>query len=275
MLGKQTLPSLVTWAKSSFAHDFATFESYIRSKHFAFSGIRGVESETGRWIPLKNLKILVGTLNSSGAAVYAWKSGKGFDVGCELRNDWVRLQEDIADPKINFIEPFSWVQPAEDEAGLARFEAVVRYILLVNDKCSALTGRLSFFREHFPNACHDIAQQIERRENRTNTSRRPSHVSKLSNPSNSKYQSLKQRQQKPTCLATQPKPLQTALPTSHSLPPPRSSPLLRRPQPQRPILLHLQTTTSKPSTKPSPHSAPHSYHRPPPPSQPASKTTPT
>ncbi|KAF3052538.1 hypothetical protein E8E11_002418 [Didymella keratinophila] len=143
--------SLKAWATSSLANDFTRFETYIKTKQLDFSPVVFIKDESGNGFPVepgKKLAIRVGTQDGNATTVYAWRISGGIDIGFERKN------------------PSPGSKPAEDEASFARFEAIVRYIFLTVCRYMYLVGNISLFKEHFPSACRDTAQEVVRETSR-------------------------------------------------------------------------------------------------------------
>ncbi|KAF1927982.1 uncharacterized protein M421DRAFT_5645 [Didymella exigua CBS 183.55] len=166
MQPKETLQSVRDWAIASFPDDFAKLENLLRSFNCRFFPFYARDDTAEFSLGVQGLR--VGTSNSDGTPIYAWNGPESICVGHEFETRKFELHTDIANPKIDFTEPFSFVAPAEDEVSLARFETLVRYIHLMRPS-AYMIRRTSFFKEHFPNACRDVAEHLARRASETPT----------------------------------------------------------------------------------------------------------
>lgn len=73
----------------------------------------------------------------------------------------MKVHTDPSEPQVTFDRPFRWVQPAADETGAARFEALVRYYLCIKDvEASGIRSGVAAFKEHFQGACCDVAEHL-------------------------------------------------------------------------------------------------------------------
>lgn len=166
---KETPQTLRNWASASFPDDFAKFGQIIKTSHLVFSHLRVQAGDDGS--PVEVVGVQVGTDHADSTPIYAWK-GKGTEavsIGHERVDDTVELHEDWASPQVDFAAPFCWVGPTESEVGAARFEALVRYLLLAHRRLAVMKHRVEFFREHFPGACRDVAAHVEGSHTQTST----------------------------------------------------------------------------------------------------------
>jgi hypothetical protein len=159
MAQRETLQSIREWASASFEDEFAKFDDYIKTYSFTIAQFQ-IQLTDGLSTD-KFYGVQVGSADGGSSQIYAWKDNEAFNVGKEFEKGKVQRHEDFNNPQIEFAEPFRWLNPTENEASLARFEALIRYLILSRTKLSsALTNKIAFFKEHFPGACRDIAEHV-------------------------------------------------------------------------------------------------------------------
>lgn len=179
--GIETLHSIRAWAQETFPNSFAKVDRYHRANR-ALPFVRTNLNADNRDLKPQTIKaVQVGSLTDpDGEDVWAWIEADGFvKLGHRVRRHMI-LHRDTTSPKVNFDKPFCWVRPSEDETGAARFEALVRYYVCINDaNTPGLRSKVATFKEHFEGACRDVAEQITRRRHKKSAARRSLVVSKL------------------------------------------------------------------------------------------------
>jgi len=145
------------WAQAVFPDSFAIVEKFP----VAYQTIPANALEER----LCRRAVKVGSLEGQGTrTVYAWEQAPGcVDLAHEGDNGFMEVHRDTTHPKVVFEKPFCWVQPAKDETGTARFEALVCYYLCVKSNTAfILYWGVGIFEEHFLGACRDVSEQVTR-----------------------------------------------------------------------------------------------------------------
>lgn len=164
----ETLETIRRWAEAEFPDSFRLFSNYTGIDRRSFR----VEDRIvrGRRIEERKLMTAVRVSDYCGVRrpVYTWAEIDGTVNLGHLESDsnggYMAEHIDCTDLSVRFGRPFCWVQPAADETGAARFEALVRYYVRVSCKdASGIRARKTASRDHFPAACRDVAAGMRAR----------------------------------------------------------------------------------------------------------------
>ncbi|KAF3052537.1 hypothetical protein E8E11_002223 [Didymella keratinophila] len=168
MARKESLQSIREWMSASFPDEFLKFDTYIRGVRFTLLQFY-IQLSNGPNADKANT-VQVGLTLGDSTPIYAWTKSGMVSIGHEAETGKIQPQGDFSSPQIKFSEPFCWLEPTENEAGLARFEALVRYLVWThNAPNAAMKHRLDIFKEHLPGACRDVAEQLVKRVAQTPT----------------------------------------------------------------------------------------------------------
>lgn len=163
-----SLRSVTSWACANFKDDY---QKIPKRKDYVTRTVR-IPDQASSEADLK--AIVIGSAVEeirpyfrATVEVMAWVKGNRVETGYAMQigdNVNVATYEDITKGDITFNEPFSWIMQAGGETAARRFEALINHAaMLTGSKRTIDSGYYHDFREHFPGACHDIAEMALQR----------------------------------------------------------------------------------------------------------------
>ncbi|KZM25878.1 uncharacterized protein EKO05_0009150 [Ascochyta rabiei] len=161
----ETLDSIRTWAQAGFPDSFAKLDGLTSSDMTVRLRLTGRVMNSIR-VTKEELLITIPVGSLAGpylARVYAWTERNGSVSLGHAAGGYMEVHRDTTNPPVHFHTPYCLVGPVEDETGAARFEALIRYCVSIKRvKGTGIRSKTSAFKEHFPGACCEVAEQVTR-----------------------------------------------------------------------------------------------------------------